>query len=71
MARPTAPTPRAPLLAWRVTHVDALGQRHRRVLRCRGFARAQRLAEALWGPPQYLAVIGLTRITQVTHEVHA
>ena len=47
------------VVAWRVTHVDPLGARHRRVVRCRSFSRAQRLAEVLWGPAQYMAVIAL------------
>lgn len=57
--RPEATTRRRPVVAWRVTHRDLLGQRHRRVLRCRSFSHAQDLAEALWGPAQYLAVIAL------------
>lgn len=56
---------RGRVIAWRVTHIDTAGHRNRRVMRACGFARAADLAEALWGPPVYLAVIALRKAREL------
>lgn len=48
-------------MRWRVTHRDAAGRRHQLELHHCSRLAAQALAEAMYGPALYLALICLSR----------